>query len=159
MTKALYAGTFDPFTRGHESVVVRAAHIFDEVIVAVAKETGRVTQSSFDERIAMARAVFDGFDNIKVMGFEGLLSEFVKTQGITVLVRGARNSQDFEAEMRMANVNRALNPALETIFFSPTDTLQTVSGTLVREIHRLGGDISAFVPDAVARALKEKNQH
>ena len=156
MTIAIYAGTFDPFTLGHEDVLSRARQIFDEVIVAVAADTGRSTFFSYQERVQLAQEVLKGIPGVKVVGFQGLLSEFVKATGASVLIRGVRNGSDFDYETRMACVNHALNKHVQTVFFPPMNGTQSISGSLVREIHRLGGDVSAFVSPAVCRALEAK---
>lgn len=156
MTIAIYAGTFDPFTLGHEDVLRRAQQIFDEVIVAVAADTGKNTFFSYEERVQLAQDTLAGLKGVKVLGFEGLLSEFVKKTGATVLIRGVRNGSDFDYETRMACVNHVLNRNVQTVFFPPMNGTQSISGSLVREIHRLGGDVSAFVSPAVCKALEAK---
>lgn len=156
MTIAIYAGTFDPFTLGHQDVLNRAVDIFDEVIVAVAADTGKSTFFSFEERIALAQKVLAGKEKVRVIGFEGLLSKFVEEQNAKVLIRGVRNGSDFDYETRMASVNHALNPKVQTVFFPPMDGTQFISGSLVREIHRLGGNVAPFVPTGVAEALAKK---
>ena len=156
MTIAIYAGTFDPFTLGHEDVLRRAQQIFDEVIVAVAADTGKNTFFFFLERVQLARDTLGNLKGVKVLGFEGLLSEFVKKTGATVLIRGVRNGSDFDYETRMACVNHALNQNVQTVFFPPMNGTQSISGSLVREIHRLGGDVSAFVSPTVCKALEAK---
>lgn len=156
MTIAIYAGTFDPFTLGHEDVLQRARQIFDEVIVAVAADTGKNTFFSYNERVKLAQEVLKGMNGVKVVGFEGLLSEFVCATGASVLIRGVRNGSDFDYETRMACVNHALNRNVQTVFFPPINGTQSISGSLVREIHRLGGDVSAFVSPVVCQALAAK---
>jgi pantetheine-phosphate adenylyltransferase len=156
MTIAIYAGTFDPFTLGHEDVLNRARQIFDEVIVAVAADTGKNTFFSFEERVDLAQKVLKDVSKVRVVGFEGLLSEFVKATGASVLIRGVRNGSDFDYETRMACVNHVLNKGVQTVFFPPMNGTQSISGSLVREIHRLGGDVSAFVNPIVCQALEAK---
>ena len=158
MTIAVYAGTFDPFTLGHEDVLNRACQIFDNIIVAVAADTGKKTFFSFEERVLLAKEVVGKRRGVEVVGFEGLLSEFVKARSAKVLIRGVRNGSDFDYETRMAAVNRALNHDVQTIFFPPISGTQAISGSLVREIYRLGGDVSAFVSPAVCRALATKRE-
>ena len=158
MKIAVYAGTFDPFTLGHEDVLDRARQIFDTVIVAVAADTGRSTFFTFEERVQLARQVIGEKSRVRVMGFEGLLCEFIEQQHATVLIRGVRNGSDFDYETRMAAVNRALNPHAQTVFFPPISNTQAISGSLVREIHRLGGDVSAFVSPIVRQALERKRR-
>ena len=116
MTIAVYAGTFDPFTLGHEDVLNRACQIFDNIIVAVAADTGKKTFFSYEERVLLAREVIGQRPGVEVVGFEGLLSEFVKARSANVLIRGVRNGSDFDYETRMAAVNRALNHDVQTIF-------------------------------------------
>lgn len=158
MTIAIYAGTFDPFTLGHEDVLNRASQIFDEVIVAVAADTGKTTFFTYEERIRLAQQVLENRKHVRVLGFRGLLSKFAEELGASVLIRGVRNGSDFDYETRMAGVNQALNPSIQTIFFPPMNGTQAISGSLVREIHRLGGDVSPFVSAIVAEALINKRK-
>lgn len=158
MTIAIYAGTFDPFTLGHEDVLNRASKIFEEVIVAVAADSGKNTFFTFEERVKLAQQVLQKKTNVRVIGFKGLLSNFANEQGARVLIRGVRNGSDFDYETRMACVNQALNPNIQTIFFPPMNGTQAISGSLVREIHRLGGDVTPFVSAAVAEALANKRK-
>lgn len=158
MTIAVYAGTFDPLTLGHEDLLNRAIQIFDEVIVAVAADTGKSTFFSFDERVDIAKRTLAGKPKVRVIGFKGLLSEFMKMHQANVLIRGVRNGSDFDYETRMACVNHALNSSVQTVFFPPMNGTQAISGTLVREVHRLGGDVSPFVSAIVAEALVKKQK-
>lgn len=152
---AVYPGTFDPITLGHEDIVRRAAHLFDEVIVAVAGSTNKNTLFSLDERVALANSVFKA-DNIKVMGFDGLLMQFVQDQGAQMVIRGLRAASDFEYEFQLAGMNRKLYPKLETMFLTPAEQFMFVSSTLVREVARLGGDVNQFVSSVVEAAIKAK---
>ena len=156
MTIAIYAGTFDPFTLGHEDVLQRARQIFDKVIVAVAADTGKSTFFTNKKQVHLAKSELEGSDGVEVVGFKGLLSEFVRMTGATVLIRGVRNGSDFDYETRMACVNHALNENVQTVFFPPINGTQSISGSLVREIHRLGGDVSSFVSPIVSQALASK---
>ncbi len=159
MTTAVYPGTFDPFTLGHLDVLRRAARLFDRVILAVAESEKKKTLFTLDERVAMARQACrecGGLDNVEVEGFCGLLCDFARARGVTVSVRGARAVSDFEYEFQMAGMNRTLMPQVETIFLMPALECQFVSGSFVREIACLGGDVSPFVPPAVYDALKRR---
>lgn len=158
MTIAIYAGTFDPFTLGHEDVVARASKIFDHVIVAVAKDCGRNTFFSFEERVQLAQSVTSDFGNVSVEGFSGLLSHFVASKGAAVIVRGVRNASDFDYEARMAMANHALDHNIQTVFIPPLSSTQSISGSLVREIMKLGGDVSHFVNPIILNALKAKSE-
>lgn len=153
---AVYPGTFDPITLGHEDLVRRAAHLFDEVIVAVAGSTSKNTLFSLDERVAMAKNVFTVFDNVRVVGFSGLLMRFVQEQHAQIVLRGLRAASDFEYEFQLAGMNRKLYPKLETMFLTPSDEYMFVSSSLVREVANLGGDVNQFVSATVEKAIKNK---
>lgn len=152
---AVYPGTFDPITMGHEDIVRRAANLFDEVIVAVAGSTSKQTLFSLQERVALAKSVFDG-DNIRVVGFDGLLMQFVQAQGAQMVIRGLRAASDFEYEFQLAGMNRKLYPKLETLFMTPAEEFMFISSSLVREVARLGGDVNQFVSPGVETAIKQK---
>ena len=156
MIRVVYPGTFDPITRGHEDVVRRAAGLFGEVVVAVA-ESRNETLFSLDERVAMARAVFAGFANVRVEGFNGLLMNYVRAQDARVVLRGLRAVSDFEYEFQMAEMNRNLAPDVETVFLTPAEQYTFISASMVREVARFGGDVSRFVSPLVAEKLAEKN--
>jgi pantetheine-phosphate adenylyltransferase len=153
---AIYPGTFDPITLGHEDVVRRAADLFDEVIVAVADSTNKNTLFSLQERVAMAQGVFSHAANIKVMGFSGLLMQFVQDQGAKMVIRGLRAASDFEYEFQLAGMNRKLYPQFETLFLTPSEQFMFISSSLVREVAVLGGDVQAFLSQAVNDAIKQK---
>jgi pantetheine-phosphate adenylyltransferase len=153
---AVYPGTFDPITLGHEDIVRRAANLFDEVIVAVAGSTNKRTLFSFEERVSLAQNVFKKASNIKVIGFDGLLMEFVQMQGAQMVIRGLRAASDFEYEFQLAGMNRKLFPQLETLFLTPAEQYMFVSSTLVREVATLNGDVHQFVSPTVNAAIKEK---
>ncbi|PKO53789.1 MAG: pantetheine-phosphate adenylyltransferase [Betaproteobacteria bacterium HGW-Betaproteobacteria-20] len=153
---AVYPGTFDPITLGHEDIVRRAADLFDEVIVAVAGSTNKNTLFSLDERVALAKSVFGHADNIKVVGFSGLLMQFVQDQGAKMVIRGLRATSDFEYEFQLAGMNRKLYPQFETLFLTPSEQFMFISSSLVREVATLGGDVHAFVSSTVEEAIKQK---
>lgn len=154
--KAIYPGTFDPLTLGHEDILRRAARLFPEVVLAVAVAHHKKTLFALDERIAMAREALADVPNLKVVGFEGLLSHFVRQQRGGVVVRGIRAVSDYDYEFQMAGMNRQLMPEVETVFLTPGDDYQFVSGSFVREIAMLGGNVSKFVSTGVLKRLREK---
>ena len=156
MAIAVYPGTFDPLTRGHEDIVRRAAAIFDRVVVGVAGSRSKGTLFTQDERIEIAREALVAYPNVTVAGFSGLLRDFVLAQGARVIVRGVRAVADFEYEAQMAGMNRYLMPDVETLFMTPTEQHQYVSGTLVREIALFGGEVGRFVPPSVEVRLKAR---
>ncbi|OSZ73456.1 pantetheine-phosphate adenylyltransferase [Hydrogenophaga sp. IBVHS1] len=154
---AVYSGTFDPLTLGHEDVTRRAALLFDEVIVAVAIAHHKKTRFSLQERLDMAAEVAARMPGqVRVLPFEGLIMDFCRRQGACAVVRGIRNLTDFDYEAQMAAMNRKLNPAVETVFLLPQAELQCISSTLVREISQLGGDVSQMVSEPVAKRLKPR---
>lgn len=153
---AVYPGTFDPITLGHEDLVRRAAHLFDEVIVAVAGSTSKSTLFDLQERVALAKNVFAAYHNVKVVGFSGLLMQFVQDQNAQVVIRGLRAASDFEYEFQLAGMNRKLYPKLETLFLTPSEQYMFVSSSLVREVAKLGGDVNQFVSATVEDAIKNK---
>lgn len=150
---AVYSGTFDPFTRGHEDVVRRAAGLFDQFIVAVALAHHKKTLFSVAERTAQVEAAVSSLPNVRVLPFDGLIMDFCAAQGAQAVVRGVRNLTDFDYETQMAAMNRKLRPAVETVFLLPDAPLQCISSTLVREISKLGGDVGQMVSPAIASAL------
>jgi pantetheine-phosphate adenylyltransferase len=156
MTLAVYPGTFDPLTRGHEDLVRRAAGLFDRLIVGVADSRGKNPLFMPPERVEIAREVLGEFPNVEVVSFSGLLVNFVRSRDAHVVVRGLRAVSDFEYEFQLAGMNRLLMPDIETIFMTPTDRYQFISATLVREIAMLGGDVSKFVSPLVQARLREK---
>jgi pantetheine-phosphate adenylyltransferase len=157
MIKAVYPGTFDPLTRGHEDLVRRAATLFETVVVAVAEAKAKRPFFTLEERIAMVREVLGDVKNVEIVGFSGLLTEFVRKQGSRVVLRGLRAVSDFEYEFQLAGMNRNLYPGMETVFLTPSEQHMFTSATLVREIAILGGDVSEFVHPTVAKRLKEKS--
>ena len=153
---AVYPGTFDPMTLGHEDLMRRAASLFDRLLLAVAAGHHKRTLFSADERLEIAREVATPYPNIEVLPFRGLLRDFVVGHGAKVVVRGLRAVTDFEYEFQMAGMNRQLMPEVETVFMTPSDQFQFVSGTFVREIATLGGDVSKFVAPSVLSRLRER---
>ncbi len=154
---AVYSGTFDPITLGHEDVARRAALLFDEVVIAVAIAHHKKTRFTLQERLDMAAEVASRMPGrVRVLPFEGLIMDFCRQHGATAVVRGIRNLTDFDYEAQMAAMNRKLNAAVETVFLLPQAELQCISSTLVREISQLGGDVSQMVSGAVAARLVPK---
>ena len=156
MTTAVYPGTFDPMTNGHVDLVRRASRIFDHVVVGVAESREKRPMLSLETRVALARGICREFENVTVQPFDGLLKDFVAACGAGVIIRGARAVSDFEYEFQMAGMNRQLMPDVETIFLTPSDQYQFVSGTFVREIAQLSPkDAARFVTPEVLEALIE----
>ncbi len=153
---AVYPGTFDPMTLGHEDLMKRAASLFDKLILAVAAGHHKRTMFTIAERVDIAREIAAPYDGVEVVAFRGLLRDFVVGAGGNVVVRGLRAVSDFEYEFQMAGMNRQLMPEVETVFLTPSDQYQFVSGTFVREIAVLGGDVSKFVAPSVLERLKER---
>lgn len=153
---AVYPGTFDPFTHGHEDIVRRAARLFDGLVVAVAANPRKVPSFDVGERVELSRAVLADLANVEVVGYEGLTVEFARERGLQVIVRGLRAVSDFEFEFQLANMGRHLQPDIETMFMVPTERFTFISSTLVREIASLGGDVGEFVHPRVEAALKRR---
>ena len=153
---ALYPGTFDPITRGHEDLVRRATSIFDRVVVAIAANPGKTPMFQVDERIELARAVLADIRGVEVIGYTGLTVEFARQHGIAVIVRGLRAVSDFEFEFQLANMSRHISPGIETVFLTPKEQFTFISSTLVREIASLGGNVSQFVHPVVEAAFLRK---
>jgi pantetheine-phosphate adenylyltransferase len=156
---AVYPGTFDPLTRGHEDLVRRAAALFTRVIIGVAESRAKRPMFSLDERVEMAREVLVGCPNIEVHGFDSLLIDFMRQHHASAIIRGLRAVSDFEYEFQMAGMNRNLYPDVETVFLTPSDQYMFVSATIVREIASLGGDVSKFVPPQVQTRIGVKMKH
>jgi pantetheine-phosphate adenylyltransferase len=150
---AVYPGTFDPITNGHVDLAMRAAPLFDRVVVAIADSSSKSPSFTLSERISLARVALAGVSNIEVRGFATLLADLVEDVGAGVILRGLRAVSDFEYEFQLASMNRHLIPNCETLFLTPAEQHSFLSSTLVREIARLGGDVSAFVHPEVAAAL------
>jgi len=155
---AVYPGTFDPITNGHLDLVDRAAPLFERLIVGIAESPGKSPALPLTLRVDLARQALAQFPNVEVQGFNGLLAHFVRDLGAGVLLRGLRAVSDFEYEFQLASMNRHLIPEVETLFLTPAEQYGFISSSLVREISRLGGDVSAFVPPAVAAALQAEWQ-
>jgi pantetheine-phosphate adenylyltransferase len=156
MIRAVYPGTFDPLTRGHEDLVRRAAKLFDTLILGVADSKAKRTFFTLQERVEMAREVLGDLRNVQVVGFSGLLIEFIRQHDAHVVLRGLRAVSDFEYEFQLAGMNRSLYPDFETMFLTPSEQHMFISATLVREIAVLGGDVSKFVHPAVGGKLAAK---
>jgi len=153
---ALYPGTFDPITHGHTDLVSRAALVFDKVIVAIAESPHKTPFFSLEKRISLAESQLGHLDNIEIVGFSNLLVDFVQEKGAKVIVRGLRAVSDFEYEFQLASMNRHLCEEVETMFLTPDEKYGFISSTLVREVARLGGDVSQFVGQEIEQALKEQ---
>ncbi|MFZ5555145.1 MAG: pantetheine-phosphate adenylyltransferase [Pseudomonadota bacterium] len=156
MTRIVYPGTFDPITRGHEDLVRRAATLWGEVVLAIADSRNKMPFFTGEERVEMAREVLAPYPNVRVVGFGGLLMEFMRAQDARLILRGLRAVSDFEYEFQMAGMNRSINPEVETIFLTPSEQYMFISATIVREIARLGGDVSQFVHPLVVKRLNQK---
>jgi len=156
MIRAVYPGTFDPITRGHEDLVRRATTLFDEIVVGVADSRGKQAFFTLQERLRLAREVLKPYRKVRVEGFSGLLMDFIRGEKARVIVRGLRAVSDFEYEFQMAVMNRNLYPDVETLFLTPAEQYLFISATIVREIALLRGDVSKFVQPIVARALAAK---
>lgn len=155
---AVYPGTFDPITNGHVDLVERAAPLFERIIVGIAESPAKRPTLDLHLRVDLARAALGRYGNVEVRGFDSLLAHFVREVGAGVLLRGLRAVSDFEYEFQLASMNRHLIPEVETLFLTPAEQYGFISSSLVREISRLGGDVSAFVPAAVAQALQAEWQ-
>lgn len=154
--KVLYPGTFDPITNGHIDLVTRALKLFDEVVIAVAFAHHKKPLFDFDERVALVEQSFGNNPKVSVVGFEGLLVEFAKEQGVSAVLRGLRAVSDFEYEFGLANMNRSLDDDFEAVFLTPSQEYSFISSTLVREVAKLGGDVSKFVPESALMAFEQK---
>lgn len=158
MRKGIYPGSFDPITNGHLDVLQRAAKLFDELVVAIAKDNAKSSLFSMAERVEMVEkaASDNGLTNVRVTSFEGLLVDFARSQNAQAVVRGLRAVSDFEFEFQMALMNRKLDPRVETIFLTPREELTYISSRIVKEIARLGGEVDTFVPTNVVASLLAK---
>jgi pantetheine-phosphate adenylyltransferase len=156
MIKAVYPGTFDPLTRGHEDLVRRAGSLFGSLILGIADSKAKRTYFTLQERVDMAREVLADVKNLQIVGFTGLLIDFVRKHDARVVLRGLRAVSDFEYEFQLAGMNRNLYPQMETIFLTPSEQHMFISATLVREIAALGGDVSKFVHPLVEKRLQDK---
>src|SRR5437868_2770805 len=156
MRTAIYPGSFDPLTNGHLDVIQRAVKLFDRVVVAVAKNEGKQPLFTLEERLDLVRTSIKGIKNVEADSFDSLLVDYVDQHNAQAIVRGLRAVSDFEFEFQLALMNRKLNERVETIFMMPKDTYTFLSSRIIKEIARLGGDISAFVPAHVQTALNTK---
>jgi len=155
-SRAMYPGTFDPFTNGHNDLVRRACRIFDHVVVAIAANPGKTPLFTLEQRVDLARRVLADVPNVEVRGYTGLTVDFARQQGLNVIMRGLRAVSDFEFEFQLATMSRHLNGEVETVFLTPTEQFNFISSTLIREIASLGGKVGEFVHPIVAEALKNK---
>lgn len=153
---ALYPGTFDPITNGHQDLIRRAASIFERVVVAIAANPAKTPLFSLDERVELARQVLADIANVEVMGYEGLTVKFAQEHGLAVMVRGLRAVSDFEFEFQLATMSRQIAGQVETVFLTPTEQFSFISSSMVREIALLGGDVSRFVHPIVEQALQQR---
>ncbi len=153
---AIYPGTFDPITNGHLDLVARASKLYDRVIVAVAESRGKAPLFTVDERVELVRHVTVEFPNVDVIGFNNLLVDCAKAHNADVILRGLRAVSDFEYEFQLAGMNRRLSPELETVFLTPAEQYEFISSSMIREIAKLNGDVSDFVPERVKQCLHEK---
>ncbi|WJV68911.1 pantetheine-phosphate adenylyltransferase [Pectobacteriaceae bacterium CE70] len=154
--KAIYPGTFDPFTNGHLDLLTRASRMFDRLILAIAASPSKNTLFTLDERVVLAQAVTQHLPNVEVIGFSELMAHFAQQQQATILVRGLRAVSDFEYELQLAKMNTHLMPTLESVFLMPSEQWSFISSSLVKEVARHGGDVSHFLPDIINNALHEK---
>lgn len=156
MSKAIYPGTFDPITNGHTDLIVRATRIFDRIVVAIAANPDKKPLFTVDERIAMVKQICEGMNNVEVVGFDGLLINFVEEQKAHVVLRGLRAVSDFEFEFQLASANRRLNAEIETVFLTPSENHTFTAASLVKEIAAFGGDVSSFLDPRINRILSDK---
>lgn len=154
--RAIYPGTFDPITNGHADLIVRAANMFDEVIVAIASNPSKQPLFTLAERVDLIGQVCAKLENVQVKGFTGLLANYARDNDADILIRGLRAVSDFEYEFQLANMNRRLNPELESVFLTPSEENSFISSTLVKEVALHGGDVSQFCHPVVNKALKQK---
>ena len=154
---AMYPGTFDPITLGHEDIIKRAVNVFDRVVLAIAADTGsKAPMFDLEERVELARSALADIDGVEVASYKGLTVDFARDNGLSVIIRGLRAVSDFEYEFQLATMNRHLTEEVETVFLTPPETYTFISSSLVREIARLGGDVSEFVSPKVKDALLER---
>lgn len=154
--RAIFPGTFDPITKGHVDLVARAVKLFDSVVVSVAENKSKKPCFTLEERVSMAQDALSAFPRVEVYGFDTLLVDFVKEKQATTIVRGVRVVSDFEYEFQLANMNRRLNPEIDTVFLTPSEEYSFISSSLVREVAALGGDTSAFVGESISQLLQER---
>ena len=155
-SRAMYPGTFDPFTNGHNDLVRRACRIFDKVVIAIAANPGKAPLFTLEQRVDLVQRVLADVPNVEVTGYTGLTVDFARTRGLNVIVRGLRAVSDFEFEFQLATMSRHLNDQVETVFLTPTEQFNFVSSTLIREIASFGGNVSELVHPIVAEALRNR---
>lgn len=154
--RAIYPGTFDPMTKGHVDLIERACELFDEIVIAIAASEAKNPLFTLDERIQIAEKIFENNDKVKIIGFSGLLVDLAKDNQAKILIRGLRVVADFEYEFQLANMNRAMMPELESVFLTPKEQYSYISSSLVKEICKMGGDVSEFVDPVSLSELKRK---
>ena len=154
--RAIYPGTFDPMTKGHVDLIERACKLFDEIVIAIAASEAKNPLFTLDERIQIAEKIFESNDKVKLVGFSGLLVDLAKDNDAKILIRGLRVVADFEYEFQLANMNRAMMPELESVFLTPKEQYSYISSSLVKEICKMGGDVSEFVDPISLSELKRK---
>ena len=154
--RAIYPGTFDPMTKGHVDLIDRACNLFDEIVIAIAASEAKNPLFTLDERIKIAEKIFESNEKVKVIGFSGLLVDLAKDNDAKILIRGLRVVADFEYEFQLANMNRAMMPELESVFLTPKEQYSYISSSLVKEICKMGGDVSEFVDPISLSELKRK---
>ena len=154
--RAIFPGTFDPMTKGHVDLIERACKLFDEIVIAIAASEAKNPLFTLDERIQIAEKIFEGNNKVKVVGFSGLLVDLAKDNNAKILIRGLRVVADFEYEFQLANMNRAMMPELESVFLTPKEQYSYISSSLVKEICKMGGDVSEFVDPISLSELKRK---
>ena len=154
--RAIYPGTFDPMTKGHVDLIERACNLFDEIVIAIAASEAKNPLFTLDERIKIAEKIFESNEKVKVIGFSGLLVDLAKDNDAKILIRGLRVVADFEYEFQLANMNRAMMPELESVFLTPKEQYSYISSSLVKEICKMGGDVSEFVDPISLSELKRK---
>ena len=155
-SRAMYPGTFDPFTNGHNDLVRRACRIFDKVVIAIAANPGKAPLFTLEQRVDLVQRILADVPNVEVTGYTGLTVDFARTHGLNVIVRGLRAVSDFEFEFQLATMSRHLNDQVETVFLTPTEQFNFVSSTLIREIASFGGNVREFVHPIVAEALADR---
>ena len=156
MKVAVYPGSFDPFTKGHENIIERGVKVFDQIVVAVAHNTSKKTIFTVEERVQILNDIFQGRDDVRVDYFEGLLADYIKRMGTNIVIRGMRTVSDFEFEMQMALANKTLSSELETVFMVTDSEFSHISSSVIKEVISLGGSVSHMVPDIVEKRLREK---
>jgi len=155
-SRAMYPGTFDPFTNGHNDLVRRACRIFDQVVIAIAANPGKAPLFTLEQRVDLTQRVLADVPNVEVTGYTGLTVDFARQRGLNVIMRGLRAVSDFEFEFQLATMSRHLNGEVETVFLTPTEQFNFISSTLIREIASLGGNVREFVHPIIAEALADR---